>query len=137
MGDRLVTIGMGRKLEGCAPFGRGAGSPCNTMRPGLRPTFVPSGILIHPAVWPQQTWVEIWGKLCPLEGVELGPHLTQCCPGRGLPSYQVVSGPSSRLTTTNTGRKLGALSPFWLGKLGPHFTQCRFGRGLPSYQVAS
>jgi len=28
--------------------------------------------LIHPAVWPQQTWAEIWG-LCPL-GVELGPE---------------------------------------------------------------
>jgi len=33
----------------------GAGSPCNTMRPGLRPTFMRSGIFIHPAVWPQQT----------------------------------------------------------------------------------
>jgi len=24
-------------------------------------------------------------------GVELGPHLIQCCPVRGLPSYQVAS----------------------------------------------
>jgi len=30
-----------------------AGFPPNTMSPGLRPTSVPSGILIHPAVWPQ------------------------------------------------------------------------------------
>jgi len=28
-------------------------------------TFIPSGILIHPAVWPQQTWAEKWGLLCP------------------------------------------------------------------------
>jgi len=45
MGDRLATIGMGRKWGGAAV---GAGSP-------------------------------------------LGPHLTQCGLGRGLPLYQVVS----------------------------------------------
>jgi len=27
----------------------------NTMWPGPRPTSVPSGILIHPTVWPQYT----------------------------------------------------------------------------------
>ena len=32
-----------------------AGSPSNTMSPGLRPTSVPSGILTHSAVWPQYT----------------------------------------------------------------------------------
>ena len=31
------------------------------MWPGMRPTFVPSVILIHPAVLPQQTWAENWG----------------------------------------------------------------------------
>jgi len=50
---------------------------------GPRPTSVPSGILIYPAVWPQQTWVENWG-LCPF-GAELGTHLTQCRLGRRLP----------------------------------------------------
>jgi len=39
----------------CAPFHGRAGSPSNTMWPGPRPTSVPSGILIHPSVWPQQT----------------------------------------------------------------------------------
>jgi len=34
-------------------WGGGAGSPFNTMSPGARPTYVPCGILIHPAVWPQ------------------------------------------------------------------------------------
>jgi len=47
---------MGRKVGGCwAPFRGGAGSPSNTMWPGPRPTSVPSGILIHPTVWPQYT----------------------------------------------------------------------------------
>jgi len=73
------------------PFSEGrARSSCNITRPGPRPTFIPSGILIHPAVWPQQTWAEIGGGLC-LWWVELGLHQTQCCPGRGLPSYEVAS----------------------------------------------
>jgi len=32
----------------------GAGSPCATMWPGPRPS-TPSGILIHPTIWPQYT----------------------------------------------------------------------------------
>jgi len=53
MGDRLATIDMGRKFGGCAPFWGWARFLFNTMWPGPRPTSVPSGILIHPAVWPQ------------------------------------------------------------------------------------
>jgi len=29
--------------------------PSNTLSPGSRPTSVPSGILIHPTIWPQYT----------------------------------------------------------------------------------
>ena len=51
----LATIEMGQKLRGSAPFlGRVDGSPSSTMWPRLRPTSMPSTILIHPAVWPQQ-----------------------------------------------------------------------------------
>jgi len=77
MSDRLVTIDMDQK-GGCrllCPFRGGAGSPSDTMWHGPRPTFVPTGILIHPAVWPQQTGAENWG-LCPFG--DLGPHLTHC-----------------------------------------------------------
>ena len=42
-----------------------------------RPTSMQSGILVHPAVWPQRTWAENWG-LCSFRGGELGLHLTQC-----------------------------------------------------------
>ena len=57
----------------------GVWSPSNTLWPEPRPTFVPSGILIHPVVRSQQTWPKI-GDTVPLGGswVELGPHLTQC-----------------------------------------------------------
>ena len=36
----------GRPGGCCDPFRGGAGSPSNTMSPGLRPTSLPSGILI-------------------------------------------------------------------------------------------
>jgi len=52
-GDRLATIDMGQKLGAVCVCPFWAGSPSNTMWPGSRPTSVPSGILIHPTVWPQ------------------------------------------------------------------------------------
>jgi len=50
--SRLATTDIGRKLGGLCRF-RGAGSPSNAMSPRLRPTSLPSGILIYAAVWPQ------------------------------------------------------------------------------------
>jgi len=47
----------------------------------LRPTSLPSGILIHPAIWPQQIWPKI-GGLRPLLGR-----------GAGSPSNTVWPGP--------------------------------------------
>ena len=89
MGDRLATINMGRKLrEELCPFWGGAGSPCNKIWPGSRPTLVPSGILIHPAIWSQEIWAKI-GGCAPLGEGQLGPHLTQCGQGRGPSACQV------------------------------------------------
>ena len=43
----------GPKIWGLCPFlGRTAGSPSNTKSPGLKPSYTPSGILVHLAVWP-------------------------------------------------------------------------------------
>jgi len=42
--------------------------------------------------------------------------------------------PSSRLATIDIGRKLGAMSPFWVGQLAPQLAQCGRGRGLPPCQ---
>ena len=50
MGDRLATVGMGRKW---GKADEGAGSPSNTVWPGQWPTSLPNGILIHPTVGPQ------------------------------------------------------------------------------------
>jgi len=98
---------------GAAPLWGRARSPSNTMWPEPRSTFVSSGILIHPAVWPKQIWAEN-GVLCPFFGArELGFHITQYRLGRGLPPY------------------------LWEGELGPHLTQCGQGRDLLAYQVSS
>jgi len=72
-GNRLATIDTGRKVGSAVPLLGGAGSPSNTMLSGPRPTSLPSGILIHPAVWPQQVWTENQAVV-PLLW-ELGPHL--------------------------------------------------------------
>jgi len=78
---RLATINVS-KIWGFTPFwGARAGSPSNTKLPGLRPICIPSGILIHAAIWPQQIWVENWG-LCPFGGG-----------GAGTPSNTVWPSP--------------------------------------------
>jgi len=58
MGDRLATIDMDRKVGGAVvPLSVGElGSHLTQCRLGRGlPAYIPSGILIHPAVWPQYT----------------------------------------------------------------------------------
>jgi len=52
----LGRIKHGPKIWGAQPpfWGGGAGYPSNTKSPGPRPTSIPSDILIHAAIWPQQ-----------------------------------------------------------------------------------
>jgi len=62
---------MGRK------FVVGSGAPyvtytCHVASWAEAYSSLPTGILIHPAVWPQQAWAENWGTV-PLFGVEAGP----------------------------------------------------------------
>ena len=91
---------MGRKLGALSHFWGGrAGSPSNTMLLGSRPTFLSSGILIHRAVWPQQTGSKNWGLCAPfLVWRKLGPHLSQCGRPRptSIPSFILIH-PSNRL----------------------------------------
>jgi len=66
---------MGRRLGGSAPspfWRRGAASPSNTMSLGLRPTSLPSAILMHPTIWRQQIWAENWEGYAPFWGREAG-----------------------------------------------------------------
>jgi len=78
------------------------GSPSNTKSPGPRPSSIPSGILIHTVIWPQQIWAENWGVAVPLRGGELGPHPTQC--GYRAEAYLRAKfhfDPSNRLATAH------------------------------------
>jgi len=54
MGDRLATTDMGRKLGGgCVLFMGELGPISHSVAWAEAYTFIPSAILIHPAVWPQ------------------------------------------------------------------------------------
>ena len=102
MGDRLATIDMGRKL-GCFPFWEGeARPPSNTMSPWPRPSSVRSGILIHPAVWPQQTWAENGvGDCAPLgRGAGFPSHTMWPGPAESYLRAKFHLDPSNRLATT-------------------------------------
>ena len=112
------------------PFRGGAGSPSNTMWPGLRSTSVPSGVFIHSAMG--QT---LGGRAVPFFWGELGHHRTQS------PGPRPTSVPSGILIhlaiwPQQMGRKWGC-APLGEGQLGPHLTQCGQGRGLPACQVSS
>jgi len=107
---------MGRKM-GAVPFG---GS--NTMStPGPRPTSLPSGILMQPTFWPQQTWAENWlgavvAVAMPYWGA--GSACNTVWPGRAE-VYLYTNwhlGPYSRLDKHNRhGPKTAAVPPFWRG----------------------
>jgi len=80
-----------RKVGVLCPLVGGAGSPSNTMYPGPRSTSLPSSILIHSAVWPQQTWAKNWGSCAPLrEGV--GPHTNETISAASGPKFTVLLG---------------------------------------------
>ena len=123
MGDRLATIDMDRKL-GLCPLWWEPGYPCkcNTMWPGPRPTFVPSGILIHPPVWPQQTWAKNWGAL-PLGGrwscVRIKHNVARA---EAYLRTKWHLDPSSRWAIIEMGRKLGDCVPFGRGPVSPSNT---------------
>jgi len=65
-------MGQNWRRHCAAPFfGGGAGSPSNTMSLEPRSISVPSGILVYPAICPEQTLAENWG-LCPFWGGRAG-----------------------------------------------------------------
>jgi len=68
---------------------------------GSRPTFLPHGILIHQAIWPQQLWAENWGQAVPLWGRGAGSPSNTIWPGPRPTSCQ-VSSRSIRLFGQNT-----------------------------------
>ena len=121
-----VPSGTLMHLAVCLFFLGVAGSPSNTMSPRPRKTSIPSGTLVHLAVWSQRTLAENWG-LCTFRGGELGPRLTQCRVGRGLPPYQVASSSMQPFGRNRHGPKIGGLCTLFGEGLGPDLTQSRLG----------
>jgi len=65
---------------------------------GSRRTFLLSGNLIHPAIWPEHIWAENWGCV-PLGEGQLGPHLTQYGQAEAYMHAKFYLDPSNRLVT--------------------------------------
>ena len=83
---------------------------------------MPSGILVHPAVWPQRILTENW-RAVPLEGSGVGsPFNTMSRRPRPTAEAYLRTkwhlDPCSRLATIDVGLKLGGLRPFWGWGLG-------------------
>jgi len=72
-------------------FGGGSWYPSNTKLLGPRPTSIPSGILIHPAVWPQQTWAKNWGAVSLLEGTGSDIRFEKICGWMSSPHVATAS----------------------------------------------
>jgi len=97
--SRLATI-HGRKLEGVLCLREGGvgerGPHLTQCRLGRG---LLSGILIYPAVWPQQTWGQNWG-LCPFWGGGAGSPSNTLWPRPRLYLHAKFHlDPSSRLAT--------------------------------------
>jgi len=100
------------------------------MSPGLRPASLPSGILIHPAIWSQQISAKDCGAPPPFWGGEPGPHLAQLGLGRELPPCQVASSSIQPSRRNRRGQQLRA---------PPHFgggSTMRRGAGSPSNRMS-
>jgi len=67
---------------------------------------------------------------CALWEGNLGPHLTQCGLGRGLPPYQVASGSIQPFDKNRHGHKLAAV-PLWVREAGSPFNTI-WGRPRPT-----
>jgi len=90
-----LSVGVGR-----------AGYPSNTMSSWPRPTALPSGILIHLAVWPQETWAEKYGLRCPFQRAGRGRHVTHVAGAEAYLRTKWFLDPFSCLATIDTGHGL-------------------------------
>jgi len=106
--SHLATIDMGQKLGAVPPFFGEYLSNTESSAPRL--TSVPSGILIHTAVWPQRTWAKSWGLCASLLGGGVGypsktlwPGLRPTC----VPSFVLIRPTVWPQCTNVTDRQTG------------------------------
>ena len=100
----------------------GSGSPSNTVSPGQRPTSLPSGILVHPAVSPQQTWADNFGRGCAFVGGGAGSNLTECVAMAGAYLHAKFHlDPSNRLDTIHQRHRQTDKPVAFYGPIAPQF----------------
>jgi len=90
--NSLATLNMGRKFGGLCPLlgERGVGSPSNKV--AWAEAYLHIKCHLDPCSHLATTCMGLkLGGSAPLEEGELGPHLTQCGQGQGLPVCQVSS----------------------------------------------
>jgi len=79
-----------------------------------------------------------WGAAVPLLGAAGSPSNAMSPVAETYLPTKWHLDPSSRLATTDMGRKLGGCcAAFFVGELRSHLIQCGMGRGLSPYQMAS
>jgi len=106
------------------------------MSPGSRPTSIPSSIVIHPAVWPQQTWAENWGAAvslfwggtgCPSNTIWPGPRPISVASGilihPAVWPHQTWAENWGGAVPLFGGRELGPSNRMWPGPR-PTSTRC-------------
>jgi len=104
-------------VEGCALFSGGAGSPSNTKSRGPRPTSIPSGILVNPAIWPQRTLAQNWG-LCPFRAGGTGSPSNSVTQAEAYLRTKWYPDANNHLATTDMGQKLVVVLISWGGGAG-------------------
>ena len=96
------------------------------MSPGRRPTSVRSDILIHSAVWPQQTRAKKWGRgCCAPFGGESGSSSNRMSPGprpTSVPSGILIAGIRTRSPVRALTSRLLYVTP--CHGLGPLICHC-------------
>ena len=105
------------KNWGCAPFGRGSWVPIQH-NAAWAETYLCTKCHLDPSSHLPTTDMDRNLGAVHLGGVELGLHLTQCCPGRGLTSYQVAFWSIQPFGHKKHGPKIGGCAPFWGGRAG-------------------
>ena len=113
MGDRGHNRHGPKRGGLLCPFDRELGP---RLWPGPRSASVPSGVFIHPAVWPQWTLAKNWVGAVPFS---MGPDRTQSRLGRSLLHTKWRLHPFSRLATIDMGQKLGGAVLFFWGSWVP------------------
>jgi len=87
--------------RGLAPPPFWEGRPHLRQSPGPKPTSIPSGILIHAAIWPQQIWAENSGGCAPLGRGSWVPIKHNAARAEAYVHVKFQFDPSNRLATVH------------------------------------